>query len=351
MTTIGVGVIGLGFMGRTHVEAVHAAVRAGLPCRLAAVCDGDRARFSQESSPKSNLASSGADPLFDPGEVRIYTDPEQLFRDPSVQLVSICTWTDTHVDLARRAMHAGKHVLVEKPVALSSSEVLGLAEDARRLERLCMPAMCMRWWPGWMWLRAQIVDAREGRGEHGRLLSATFHRLGPAPSWADFYGDETRSGGALFDLHIHDVDFILWCFGMPKSVTAAGSLRQITSTYLFEDGPAHVVAEGSWTLTAPAGFQMRYQACFENAVVEFENGREHPVRLHRNQESVWIAIPEVTRDSRYNGYAGEMAAIVKAIANGDSSGLPTLRDACAVTRVLEAERDALPHGLRTLEVG
>jgi len=350
MTTIGVGVIGLGFMGRTHVEAVHAAARSKLPCRLAAVCDGDPSRLSQAGAPRGNLSLGATPSSFDAGGVRTYTDPSEIFQDQDVHLVSICTWTDTHAELARRAMEAGKHVLVEKPVALSAAEVLALAGHAERLGRLCMPAMCMRWWPGWRWLKQEIAASRRGEGEFGRVLSATFHRQGSAPSWAEFYGDEARSGGALFDLHIHDVDFILWCFGTPRAVSAAGSMRQITSTYLFDDGPAHVVAEGSWSLTPPAGFRMQYQVCFEHAVVEFELGREYPVRLHRRDSSVWIAIPEVTRDRQYTGYTGEIAAIVRAVSTGDLSDLPTLRDAHTVTRVLEAERDALPHGRRTLEV-
>jgi predicted dehydrogenase len=117
--------------------------------------------------------------------------------------VSICTPTDSHIELAMTALAAGRHVLVEKPVALRSAEVARLAQAAAPAGRVCMPAMCMRFWPGWEWLKERIEA-----GEFGRVRSATFQRVGAPPDWSAFYGDYARSGGPLHDLHIHDADFI-----------------------------------------------------------------------------------------------------------------------------------------------
>ncbi|MFO0874910.1 MAG: Gfo/Idh/MocA family oxidoreductase [Phycisphaerales bacterium] len=239
-------VVGLGFMGRTHVEAIQACARRGVSSTLAAVCDGDAQRLAGEAVAAGNMGTGGSTRLFDPALVRGYVDPAELLGDRDIDIVHICTWTDTHVDLAQRALAAGKHVIVEKPVAVRSSDVQRLADAAARSDRLCMPAMCMRFWPGWTWLRERIVDR-----SFGAVRSATFRRLGSAPAWNDFYRDESRSGGALFDLHVHDTDFVLWCFGRPTSVRSTGSSQHITTLYGFADGPAHVTAEGGWTL-APA---------------------------------------------------------------------------------------------------
>lgn len=343
MTRIGIGVLGLGFMGGTHVAAVQAAVKAGLPCRLAAVCDGDPARLAGHAAAVGNLASTEETAFFDPRGVATYTDPDALLADRDVHVVHICTWTDTHVDLATRAMAAGKHVMVEKPVALGSADVRRLAETAERLGRICMPAMCMRWWPGWDWLKQRIDEARGGGGEYGAVRSAVFRRIGAPPSWASFYGDESRSGGALFDLHIHDADFILWCFGMPESVASTGTLRHLTSLYRFPAGPAHVVAEGGWALTPAAGFRMQYQVCFERAVAEFDLSRTPPLLVHHLDRTEPVPVPAGT------GYPGEVAAMIEAVSTGDRSGLPTLRDAADVTHVLEAERRALAQGEQRIE--
>lgn len=344
MSTLGVGVIGLGFMGATHVSAVQAAARSGLPCRLAAVCDGDRARLETGAPRTGNLPGDDGAPLFDPRDVRTFTDPEGLIADPSVDVVHVCTWTDTHVDLALRALRAGKHVLVEKPVSLRSAEVARLAEEARRAARICMPAMCMRWWPGWDWLKLRVDEARAGRGAFGRVVSATFRRLGAAPAWAAFYADERRSGGALFDLHIHDVDFLIWCFGVPSAVAATGCMRHISTGYRFPGGPEHVVAEGAWSLTTTAGFRMHFQVCFEQAVAEFDITRPAPLMLHTEDASEPVVLHAGT------GYLGEVAALIEAIAGGDVTALPSMEDAFAVTRVLEEERESLGDGWRTISL-
>ena len=83
----------------------------------------------------------------------------------------MCTHTDSHVEIALGALRAGKHALVEKPVALTADAVRPLADAARDAKTLCMPAHCIRFWPGWDWLRDAIVS-----GEHGRVVSATFLR-------------------------------------------------------------------------------------------------------------------------------------------------------------------------------
>src|ERR1051326_3793662 len=136
---IGVGVIGLGVMGRTHIGGDSAAAGAGLPCGLVAVGDPDPARLSGRVEAKGNMAavSGDGDRVFDPSRVRGYTGAAELLADPGVHLVSICTYTDTHADLAIAALKAGKHVLVEKPVAVRAADVRRVAEAARGAKTLC----------------------------------------------------------------------------------------------------------------------------------------------------------------------------------------------------------------------
>ena len=130
----GVGIVGLGFMGRTHIGAYAEAARRGHTNRLVAVCDASEERRAGRAGGAGNLESGETEELmFDPGSVAATADPAELFANPEVELVSICTPTDSHVDLALAALEAGKHVLVEKPVALTSAEVARLADAARDL--------------------------------------------------------------------------------------------------------------------------------------------------------------------------------------------------------------------------
>lgn len=334
---VGAGVVGMGFMGRTHAAAYLAAQRAGLPCRLAAVADRNPDNLTGRASGGGNLDSGAAEMLFDPAVVRTHTDAGDLFADPGVRAVSICTHTDTHVAMARRALEAGLHVLVEKPVSLAPDEIRSLRDAALAAGRLCVPAMCMRHWPGWTWLKQRIED-----GSLGHLLSARFWRLGSMPGWGEgFYADLARSGGALFDLHVHDTDFIFHCLGLPEEVETTGSLAHPVTTYRYHEG-LEVVAEGSWEQGPGDPFVMRYEVRFAEATADFDLSRaEAPLLLRRGTDAQPVDLPGGT------GWEGEVAAFVRAVAGFDaaSADLSTpLDEAIAVTELLLAERRSLESG-------
>lgn len=332
---IRVGIVGLGFMGRTHLAAYRAAAAHGRPNRLVAVADASRERLTGRAPAAGNLETGADEALFDPRDVKGYTTPAELFADREVELVSICTPTPTHVELALAALAAGKHVLLEKPVALAASDVARLADVAREASTLCMPAMCMRFWPGWDWLRARVEDR-----SFGRVKSAVFRRLGTPPAWAPgFYDDPERSGGALGDLHVHDADFVRWCFGAPRSVVSTGTLDHVTTLYRYADGPEHVVAEGAWDHTPGFGFRMRYTVIFERATADFDLGREPKLLLAQGGESRPVEIAPTA------GYDGEVAHLLDALATGRRELAATLDEALGLARMLEAERRSLRTGM------
>jgi len=327
---IGVGVVGLGFMGRTHLAAWKAAERAGLPCRVVAVADGERARLDGRAQATGNLATGASEVLFDPRELFCASDARELFAREDVQAVSLCTPTDTHVELALAALAAGKHVLVEKPVALRSADVARLADAARAARTLCMPAHCMRFWPGWDWLKERVVD-----GSLGKVKSAVFQRLGTRPKWSGFYADVERSGGALVDLHIHDADFVRWLFGDPDELSSTGSLDHVTTIYRYARGPEHVVAEGAWNHDAGFQFRMRYIVVFEHATADFDFGRAPQLLLVRDGKAEPVAIPSAS------AYELQVQHFLRAITSGSRELRATIDDALGVARLLEAERASL----------
>ena len=331
---IGVGVIGMGFMGRTHVAAYESARQNGYPCKLVAICDQDQARLAHTAPPQGNLKQSATENLFDPENVRTYTDIDAILDDSEIQLVSICTHTDTHADLAIRAMEKGKHVLVEKPVAVRWQDVVRVAEAAGKAKTLCMPAFCMRFWPGWSWLKQAIVE-----GTYGAVRSAVFERLASPPGWApNFYRDLARSGGALVDLHIHDADFVRWCFGPPDAVLSTGSLDHVTTLYRYGRGPGHVVAEGGWDHTPGFPFKMRFVVAFEKATAEFDSGREPPLVLAREGELNPVPLESIS------GWDLEIRHMVSAIAEGPRGLIATMDDALAVAKLLAAEEESIRTG-------
>ncbi|MBI4879967.1 MAG: Gfo/Idh/MocA family oxidoreductase [Planctomycetes bacterium] len=328
---IGVGIIGLGFMGRAHLRAYERAAAAGFGNRLVAVCDSVPARRAGHAAEGGNLARGAADErLFDATQVAGYERVEDLLADERVHLVSICTPTETHVDLALAALQAGKHVLVEKPLALAASESARLAAGARAAPTLCLPAMCLRFWPAWSWLRERVRD-----GALGAVRSAVFQRLGSRPRWASFYGDPRQSGGALFDLHIHDADFVRWCFGPPQALAATGDLDHVTALYRYARGPVHVVAEGGWDHAPGFPFRMRYVAVFERGTADYEFGRDPELLLAQDGARAPVALPDL------DGYDGEVRHLLGRIAAGRRELAATVDEAVALLEMLEEERRLL----------
>lgn len=333
--TIGVGVIGLGFMGQTHLAAYQKARDEGIACRVVAVSDRNPDRLTGRADTAGNLAKGDTrEQLFDPAETKTSTDLDDLLANHQVELVSVCTHTDSHVEVAIRALQAGKHVLLEKPVALDVQGVEHIANAARKADRWCMPAMCMRFWPEWAWLK-EAVD----RHTYGSVVSARFERLGAAPAWGGgFYSDPARSGGALFDLHVHDVDFVVHLLGTPEAVHSVGTMAHVSSSFQFPDIPGQVVAEGGW-LTAPAfPFRMRYVVEFEWAVADFDITRNPTLLVHGAEQSDTIKVSSTT------GYDGQVRHAVDLALGKRIAPIATLDDAKVVTALILSERASLQIG-------
>ena len=322
---ISVGVIGLGFMGRTHVAAFNRAAN----CQVVAVADRNRARLTGDGDGDGNFDTGTSERLFDPGEVSTCEDAMELIDHPDVELVSVTTPTPTHRELALAVIRSGRHLLVEKPVDLDPAVILEISEAAREAGVLAMPAHCMRFWPAWAWMKARLDEQA-----YGRVLRANFIRTGAAPGWnPSFYLDDEKSGGEVVDLHIHDTYFILHCFGTPQSVRSTGSRRHLKTAYDYQGGP-EVVAEGGWLEPPDAPFTMRAVIECTEATVEFDLAKDPEVTV-RFPDGRLEPHPEASVGG--SGYDGEVQAIIEAIRRGDSSPPVTLEDAAETGRVIHAE--------------
>ncbi len=326
---VGVGLIGLGFMGRTHLASY--ARTAG--CEVRALLDP-----AQRAAPAGNLITTGDDVDRLLATLPRTSGLDALLARADVDLVSICTPTDTHVALVRAAIRAGKHVLVEKPTALDASAIDALDGEARAAGVLAMPAHCMRFWPAWSWMASAVRTRR-----YGAVRRARFRRLGAAPGWSqDFYLDFARSGGAIVDLHIHDADFVRFAFGEPASVEATGTRRHVRARYGFGAGSdAYVVeAEGGWMEDPSFAFTMTAEIVCERATLDFDLSRTPELRVISAENG---AATDLVAGHDYpagNGYDHEIAALIAAIRAGGPAPV-TLADAASTQRLLDREIAAI----------
>ena len=198
-------------------------------------------------------------------ELRQYTDMDDMLAKEQLDILDICLPTYLHADAAVKAMERGIHVLSEKPVSLKTEDVHRLYETAKRNNVRFMVAQVLRFWPEYVYLKG-IHDS----GRYGKLLSGRMARLGHMPgwSWDNWMKDESRSGLVPFDLHIHDLDFMVYTFGKPKQVSSFRARRpdQDVFTAVYQFDGFYVDSEATW-YAAPYPFHASYRFQFEKALI------------------------------------------------------------------------------------
>lgn len=150
--------------------------------------------------------------------IRTYRSLEVLLGDDDIELVVITAPNDTHYPYARACLEAGKHVVVEKPFTIRSSEALELCELSRRTGRVCSVYHNRRYVADFLTMR-DILD----KGLLGELHTFTAHydRYRPDPRTYGFWREFPEPGaGVLYDLGSHLIDQSLVLFGPPRAILA-----------------------------------------------------------------------------------------------------------------------------------
>ncbi len=322
---IRIGVMGLGMMGVTHLDA-YAKCKDGI---VVAVSDKIPERLHGQQKAAGNVDGQ-AQGAFDLTKVRKYTEGMDLVNDPEVDVVDICLPTHLHVDYALATLEAGKHLLIEKPLARTYADARRLADAADKAKGITMTAMCLRFWPGWTHLK-EAVDKKT----YGNCLAVHFRRVASHPGGA-FYSNGDLSGGAALDLHIHDTDFAHHLFGLPQSVYTAGYSRvtnqpdHLITHYRYESGPM-VTAEGCWCMAAGFPFKMQFTANFERASLIYDFPSEQPLTLVADGKA------EPVRLEAGMGYDFEIAYFLDCIKAGRRPDCVTMQQAADTIRIVEAE--------------
>jgi predicted dehydrogenase len=324
-----VGIIGLGSMGSTHLD-IYSQISE---VEVVAVSDSIKSRLDGSSRAEGNI-SGQAQGNITGLETKQYLDGMDLIDDPDIELVDICVGTNLHFILVEAAVAKGKHVLVEKPLARTYDEAKKIVQLAVNSSSNIMSAMCLRYWPAWVWLK-KIIDNKE----YGECLSLTCKRQTSHPP-GTFYSNDDECGGALLDLHIHDTDFINHCFGMPKAVFSqgykgpSGGIDHVATQYIYDQPQKAplVTAEGTWTMQEGYGFNMSYIANFENATACYLLDNEETLRLFRSG-----CEPEIIKLDEGMGYEFEIRSFVDDILSNKRRDIDSLKQAAESVAIIEAE--------------
>ncbi|MBI4875444.1 MAG: Gfo/Idh/MocA family oxidoreductase [Acidobacteria bacterium] len=300
-----IGLIGLGFMGSTHLKALQKITGAEL---VAVSSDDPRALGGDLSHIQGNLGGPGE--RLDFSNLRQYSDAYEAARDPEAEAVDLCLPTHLHAGVALEALRSGKHVLVEKPMALTRAEADGMIEEADKAGRILMVAQVLRFYPAYVALREALRS-----GKLGAVRSALLRRRCAAPAWSVWMGDAARSGGGVFDLLIHDIDMCLHLFGAPEAVSASGheDLPRGIDFVLAElhyPGIGTVAVTGGWHHPKSYPFSMEYTVTGDDATAEYSSAGRPPALFKADGTSEALVEPEA------DGYQAEIEYFIECCRTG-----------------------------------
>ncbi len=205
MKTIGIGLIGWGFMGRTHTHALRDLALyypdIDFRVRLVHVCS----RRIEKAKEAAELC----------GYEKYTNDWRVLLADPEVDVVSICTPNDQHEEMAIAALKAGKHVYIDKPLAVTAESAARIAEAAKNASGKTHMVFNNRYSPAM--LRAkQLID--EGRIGDVLTFQGRYLHSGSIDPNKPIGWKQQMQGGVILDLGSHALDLLTWLMGYPERV-------------------------------------------------------------------------------------------------------------------------------------
>jgi predicted dehydrogenase len=322
------GIVGLGFMGRIHYLAGQRLKGA----KVAAVCSRDPAKLAGDW--RNTRGNFGPEPgQVDLSGVKKYANVADLLADPEIDLIDICTVTDQHAPLAIRALEAGKHVLVEKAIALSTADADAMVAAAKRAGKLLMVAHVLPFFPEFKF----AAEAIRG-GQYGKLLAAHFKRVIAKPDWSADIGDAAKTGGPAVDLHIHDTHFIGLVCGIPKHVFSVGigektfaeagfpsgwveneAVTYLTTSYLYGPGGPAVTCSSGAVCMPGRPFVHGYEIYLEKASLVYDSGGTPLTLLTADGKSSQPELPG--GGDALSAFADELQAAADGVASGKEPDL------------------------------
>ena len=246
-----------------------------------------------------------------------YSNVDDMLVNEKLDILDICLPTYLHADTAVKALEMGINVLCEKPISLNRADVERVYGAAERNHVRFMVAQVLRFWPEYEFVKEAFES-----GKFGKLISGSMTRLGhiPAWSWDGWMQDEKRSGLTPFDLHIHDLDFMIYAFGKPKNATPFRAKRpdQDYINVVYEYDGFFLVTEAAWYGAQGYPFNAKFRFQFEDAMVVWENKElaVYPreggklVVGQEEGESGGLELPKT------NAYANEIRYFADCVKNG-----------------------------------
>ena len=296
-------------LGAGFIAEFHALGYSNMPdVQLCAVCDIDEEK---------------AKALAEKYSCAWYADAGELLEKERPELVSVCLPTHLHREYVVMALSSGAHVLCEKPFALTMEDCEAMDAAAKAAGRVLMVGQVLRWWPEY----AKIADNIRRMGKPMYIGAKRLQH----PSRESWHAQEHLGGGALFDLFVHDLDFVISLMGMDVQVLAAngcrgggGSWRSVSVMLGFAGGAAAQI-QASSQMPACYPFTAEFCAQYPQAAIDYrfrtavniERGAKADTTflLYEQGEVHALALSE---NAQEKAFCAEIASFVQGVKEGVS---------------------------------
>ncbi len=325
-----VGIIGTGFIGAAHAAA------------YAAIQDVDLIAIADMNAEAGGKIAKEYGCSF-------YTNAMEMMEKESIDIIDVCLPTFLHEKFVLMAISKGKHVICEKPFTLHLEEAQRMVDAAEEAGVTFMIAQVIRFWPEYIRAK-ELYDS----GALGNVKMIYANRLAQHPDWTTWHRDVTKSGGGLFDLHIHDVDYMCYLLGDVERVYAIGDKdknncwNHVVSTLEFKNG-GRAAIEGAFEMNDDYPFTMSMRIVGDKAAFDYKfsagfnledvDGASRSAVLFENGSA-----PEVQKIEEFDAYQRELEYFTGCIRDGNPVDEALPAHSLYVLKVVLAIQESLETG-------
>ena len=364
MSKVRVGVIGCGGIANgKHLPALKNLAAAGT-VEVVAFCD------LIEERAKKAAAEYGTE------DAKVYTDYKELLKDETIEAIHVCTPNRSHSFITVDALHAGKNVICEKPMAINSEEARKMVEAARETGKLLTIGYQNRQRP-----EVQYIKKTCEAGDLGEVYYAKAHaiRRRAVPTWGVFLNEYEQGGGPLIDIGTHALDITLWTMNNYKPKMVVGSVyhkladkigdetgnawgdwdpKEFTVEdsafgYIVMENGATIVLESAWALNSLDVMEAATTLCGDKAGADMRtmDGKKGGVRINGIKHGKqYVEVPDMQSGGVdfYDGASAKPGDLEqKVFYDAITKGTPLCvlpEQAFVVTQILEAIYESAKTG-------